>query len=88
MKTGNDDLTRHLPTETYLPRDPVEYTKQEELELRQRIQADLPNFESRVLKDLYLELTGFDRMLSGYISYADLSFTMMKRKVGVYARQI
>jgi hypothetical protein len=55
----------------------------EEDRLRYRVQEDLGNFrDGRThLKDVYVELTGFDRRLTGNVSFADLGFAFNRCNV-------
>ncbi len=75
------DLLKYLPRTDNLPQRPIDLGKEEELELRHRIKHDLANFETRKLKDVYLELTGFDRDLTGYVGYSDLGYALLRKQV-------
>ena len=73
-----------LPKQGYLPRTPVTFNKEEELELRAQVWDELQGFDMKKLKDIYLELTGFDQHLTGFVSFTDLGFTLMKFQVFMY----
>lgn len=77
-------LIRQLPRHSYLPSRPVTFTKDEELYLRRVIAHDLKGFDRKTLKDLYMELTSFDKHLTGFIEYHDLSLVLSKYQVRQY----
>jgi len=80
-------LAKYLPADgSYLPKEPVVLSKDEELELRRLIREDLTGFNTSKLKDVYLELTGFDRHLTGCISYENLLFSLLRAKVGNFSQ--
>ncbi|KAK2149356.1 hypothetical protein LSH36_456g01012 [Paralvinella palmiformis] len=82
-------LAKYLPADgSYLPKEPVVLSKDEELELRRLIREDLTGFNTSKLKDVYLELTGFDRHLTGCISYENLLFSLLRAKVGISAENL
>ncbi len=75
------DLMKQLPRDSYLPRVPVKYPKHAELHLRRLVHQELRNFDVKVLKDLYMELSGFDRHLTGLIDLEKLSHSLQKHRV-------
>ena len=77
-------LVKRLPSDSYMPRQPVVYSKHEELELIQRIRNDLPRFNPRSLESLYIELAAYDGTLSGFINFQDLIKTFRDRRVSVW----
>ena len=76
-------LLDHLPQHSYLPTVPVQFSKEEELYLRRLILQDLKDFNSKKLKDLYMDLTGYDKSLTGFVEYHDLSLLLSKYQVRV-----
>ena len=74
-------LLDHLPQHSYLPTVPVHFSKEEELYLRRLILQGLKDFNSEKLKDLYMDLTGYDKYLTGFVEYHDLSLSLSKYQV-------
>ena len=77
-------LLDHLPQNSYLPTMPVHFSKEEELYLRRLILQGLKDFNSKKLKDLYMDLTGYDKSLTGFVEYHDLSLLLSKYQVCVF----
>ena len=83
------DLTRYLPTDgSDLPRKSIRLSKSEELELRRLVREDLKGFHTAKLKDLYLELMGFDQDFTECISFNNLLFAFRRAKVRTMGKVI
>ena len=76
-------FTKYLPKEsgTYLPRTAVTLDKQDELALRKNIREELDRYDPNKLRDIYIELTGFDSHLTGLLQFQQVSFCLMKNMV-------
>ncbi|CAH1773602.1 unnamed protein product, partial [Owenia fusiformis] len=81
--TKDELYDRNLLGADQLPSKSIALSKQDELELLQRIKKDLESFDPRKLKDMYIDFSGFDKDLSGYITYKDLCFTLIKSQAYV-----
>ena len=79
-----DQLLKYLPRDSYLPKEPVRFSKEEELYLRRLILQGLKDFNNKKLKDLYMDLTGYDKHLTGFVEYHDLSLLLSKYQVKRY----
>ena len=76
-----DELLHYLPRDSYLPNKPVRFSKEQELYLRRLILQGLKYFNSKKLKDLYMDLTGYDKHLTGFVEYHDMSLLLSKYQV-------
>ncbi len=72
---------KYLPQDIYLPKTAITLDKADELALRKEIYEELYGFDPRKLKDIYFELSGFDNNLTGYITFQELSFCLMRNQV-------
>ena len=79
-----DELYRYLPQYKYLPDEPIVLRKEEELSLLQSVHRNLSGMEFMRLKEIYTELTGYDRHLTGYVTYQDLSFTFLRNQASIF----
>ncbi len=74
-------LIKHLPKHDYLPRLPLKLSKEEELYLRRAVATEMKGFDRKWLKDLYMDLTGHDKRLTGFVEYHDLFLLLAKYQV-------
>ena len=81
LPLGRIDLSKCLPKSTYLPVVPIHLKREEELELRRQLREELYVFQLAKLKDIYVELTGHDAHLTGYIQYMQLATTLLRNRV-------
>ena len=76
------NLERLLPRDTYLPVASMHLDTETQAELRKQLGEDLGNFNIAKLKNMYLELTGYDPHLTGYVQYSQLQTTLLRHQVG------
>lgn len=75
------NIYNYLPKDRYVTDKPISLSKREEVKLLHELHDGLGRFDPKKLRDIYLELAGYDNGLTGWIDYKDLSFTMSKFQV-------
>ncbi|XP_013414388.1 uncharacterized protein LOC106176510 isoform X2 [Lingula anatina] len=76
-----DMFQKHLGYGGNMPSHAVRLTKQEELTLLNQINEGLGRYDPQLMRDLYLELTGYDKHLTGWILFEDLQHSLSKMQV-------
>lgn len=76
-----ESLLRLLPPNVYLPREPLQFSKEDELRLLTLLNDELRELEAQRLKDIYLDLTSYDKQLRGWCYMQDLSYVLGRHRV-------
>lgn len=79
--SDKESLLRLLPPNVYLPREPLQFSKEDELRLLTLLNDELRELEAQRLKDIYLDLTSYDKQLRGWCYMQDLSYVLGRHRV-------
>ncbi|XP_064605446.1 uncharacterized protein LOC135470436 isoform X2 [Liolophura sinensis] len=79
--SDKESLLRLLPPNVYLPREPLHFSKEDELRLLTLLNDELRELEAQRLKDIYLDLTSYDKQLRGWCYMQDLSYVLGRHRI-------
>ena len=65
---------------------PVDFTQ--EKQLKESLCKELEGFKVAKLKDVYLELTGFDRNMSGFVNNEDLAYALLRAQMAITPKSL
>ena len=76
-------LARYLRPGADIASQPIAISRQDELNLQQRIARGLGcNFNRNQLKEVYNELVEYDEGLTGYVEYTNIGYALLRSQVG------